>query len=518
MAKIPLTGGFYEDSALQFDAQRCVNMYPVRSEVDGGKSDAKLKNVPGYKGFAVYQSLASSLDEGGILGTHVTSDGRYFVLFFDDTGTTFTYKVRMLEFFENGTVLEQDDTELTFKPEKAKMADNGLVIAITLTGSVFGFGFFYTLGADSLDVITDADYPDRAFDVSFKDTYFIWLDPVQERFYISSSNATNPADCVNALDFGTVESNPDTLQGIIGIGNEIAIFGTRTIEFFYNSGDIDFPFVRNSGATQEIGTIAKLSLSKINNEIYFIGNNDAGYGIIYLMRGYQPERISTHAIERLLRESTDLAGSVAYTYQDEGNYFYVLNVPDLDTTLVYDSSSGLWHERAFLSGGNFIQQPSENQAFAFGKNLVISYQDLEVGTGFGVIINELSNTQYENEQVSDAGTPTDIKRLRSLPHFTQENKQIRYNSLELDIQKGVGLASGDANDVTPVISLSMSRDGGETYGTPKDLQMGTQSSFKVRAITKRLGRGRDTVFKLESTSAVQQEWFTSYIDFEVLGE
>lgn len=47
MPRVELVGGFYEDSALQFSAQNCINMYPEYSTVDSGKGSGKLKDVHG---------------------------------------------------------------------------------------------------------------------------------------------------------------------------------------------------------------------------------------------------------------------------------------------------------------------------------------------------------------------------------------------------------------------------------------------------------------------------------------
>jgi hypothetical protein len=56
------------------------------------------------------------------------------------------------------------------------------------------------------------------------------------------------------------------------------------------------------------------------------------------------------------------------------------------------------------------------------------------------------------------------------------------------------------------------------YGNPITMTMGASGDYKQRARVDMLGTSRDTVFKLESTSPVQQEWFTAYIDYEVMSE
>ena len=99
-----------------------------------------------------------------------------------------------------------------------------------------------------------------------------------------------------------------------------------------------------------------------------------------------------------------------------------------------------------------------------------------------------------------------------MQHITNENKVIIYSMFELDMQKGVG----NVDDPSPDIKVYMSKDGGQTFGNPKLISIGEENSFKRRVRTRRLGRARDAVFKIESNAPVQQEWFNAYITYEAL--
>jgi len=527
VARIPLAGGFYEDSAIQFDSQRSVNMYPVVSEVGNSKSILKLKNTPGIKNFLTSAHVVSGGDTiMTTAGMHVTADERLFVFYYVKTTGPVLEKLYAWEVFEDGTSILRINTTVTASFEYVKTADNGSVITIQ-TGAD---GFFYNLSTNTAALITDPDFPAGVFDVFYKDTYFIWLDSVTDRFYISSNNATDPANCVNALDFSTVESNPDSIKAIIGSGNEIAIFGNSTIEFFYNSGNVDFPFERNSGATQEIGTVSTRAVSKINNSIYFLGANETGYGVVYKMNGYTPKRISTHPIEQKLQSSSDLSAVISYTYQQEGSYFYVLTIPDIETTFCYDESSGLWHERVRTLPDTtpeevvYYRHLVTYQEFVFNKNIVTDNETVIIDNNAPSAANTLYyyDMDYKVDdllsvfsQINDlVFFQTTLIRERTFPHITNENKNIQYNYLELDVQKGVG----NVSDTDPEINLYISRDGGHTFGNKFLLPMGSSTDYIVRTRADMLGVSRDTVFKIISGSPVQHEWFTAYIDIEVMNE
>jgi hypothetical protein len=54
---------------------------------------------------------------------------------------------------------------------------------------------------------------------------------------------------------------------------------------------------------------------------------------------------------------------------------------------------------------------------------------------------------------------TEIVRKIVTPHICNENKLVRHNKIELDMEKGVGLVGEDA----PMIMMKYSDDGGHTW-------------------------------------------------------
>jgi hypothetical protein len=83
--------------------------------------------------------------------------------------------------------------------------------------------------------------------------------------------------------------------------------------------------------------------------------------------GYQPQRISTAAIEEKLQEK-DLSQAYAFCFSEGANMFYCLQVPGLDSTLVYDAAFKQWHERVELVDGEYIPWRATSHAFAYGKH------------------------------------------------------------------------------------------------------------------------------------------------------
>jgi outer membrane protein assembly factor BamB len=191
--------------------------------------------------------------------------------------------------------------------------------------------------------------------------------------------------------------------GPVSVNQNVYLFGDYSTEVFYNSGDADAPFQRIQGAVVGVGCSAAHSIARIQNAVYWLGGDDTGTGIIYRMQGYQAERISTPAIEAVIRgvATTDLANARAWTYQQGGHVFYCLNIPTVDSTWVYDASTQMWHERQYLDLWSMKRHRADCHALAYGQNVV---GDWETGAIYAL----------DPDTYTDNGTS--IARIRRAPH------------------------------------------------------------------------------------------------------
>jgi hypothetical protein len=508
MPRVELTGGFYEDSALQFSAQTCVNMYPEYPKVENGKSNGKLKSRQGLNIISTVQTGA----DARIFKSYTASNKRSFVAAWRSSASN---KLRLFEtFVSGGSNVEYTSTSISGFPEKIELVDNGIVLSILVTyTNLESDVYFFNFQTDTLTRCTDPDLPTNIISQTYKDSYFLYADNLNSRVYVSDNFASDPTSFINALDFTTVESDPDKIEMLDTLNNEVVVFGSKTIEFYYNSGNVDFPFERNSGATINVGISARRSLRKASESLYFIGKDSIGEDTVYVLNGYSVKRISTIPIDFKITDIlVDTGSSIGFAYREKGHEFYCINNSDIGETLVYDISVGTWHTRT-SEGSNL---PIVDVNFGLGLNVFWGdYINEYVGTYsfYGLIYDYLK--QFEGKDFLRVGdSPVNIDRSVVLPHLTVENKNIQYNSFEMDIQKGVG----NVGDPDPEITLSVSRDGGMTYGNPRTLKMGASGAYKGRVKANMLGMARDAVFKIESSAPVQQEWFTAYVDYEVESE
>jgi hypothetical protein len=207
-----------------------------------------------------------------------------------------------------------------------------------------------------------------------------------------------------------------------------------------------------------------------------------------MAQGTNPVRVSNFAIEFLLSTATSGTGNdiqyspYAYAYEESGHSFYVLNITGLNANnlivpsiiLVYDLTTGLWHQRTYysLTAGPI---PSCSAYSSYTSNIYVGdavsagifAQNIQLGT--------------------DNGRP--IVYTRNAPHVAEENRKISYDRFELDGQFGTLNPSLDYSNNGGVSFL------GRNYALRQAQDYGDDTTFR-RFYANQLGQARDRVFSV----------------------
>jgi hypothetical protein len=465
-------GPSYQLSSVNVDCQRCINLYPEFDESGQGKEHevASLAATPGLR-------LLATIGAGPIRGVFTTSTGVLFVV----SGNTL-YKVTSA--WATTTV-----GTLTTSAGQVSMADNGVTL-LAVDGT---HGYFVTLADLTFVQISDVNYL-GGNQVAFQDGYFIVNVPSSGEFQISGINDTT----WDALDVASAEGNPDNLVALVSNHEELWLFNDRTTEVFYDSGSADFPFSRISGAFIEVGCAARFSVAKLGGAVFWLGQDDKGHGMVFTANGYQPERISNHAIEEAIQGYGDLSGTTAFAYQQNGHPFYVLNFTTAETTWVYDAMTKMWHERNYLNTGLLERHRADCHTFAYSTHVVGDY---ETGKLYALDMN----------YYTDNGTA--IVRRRRSPHTSENMVRITHNAFELDIETGIGI-DGTGQGTSPQAMLRFSDDYGHSWSNEKWTSLGAIGTTKTRARWKRLGMTRDRVYEVTISDPVKVRIMGAEIDVE----
>jgi hypothetical protein len=371
--------------------------------------------------------------------------------------------------------------------------NGGLFVSIADNGTQIFFacnpnGYIYNEVTDVFAKITDPDFT-GAGTVTYLDGYFVYNEPNSQKIWITQ---LLDGTSVDPLDFASAEGSPDGVVALNSIHRELWVFGTDTTEVWYDSGATDFPLIPIQGAFNETGCIAPYSVAKLDNSLFWLGNDPRGFGVIYRSNGYAAQRVSTHAIEYAIQGYTDISDAVAYTYQQEGHAFYVISFPTGNATWVYDVATGAWHERAYLTNGEFTRHRSNCQCNFQSTTLVGDYQNGNI-------------YKFDLDVYADNGaTQKWLRSWRALPSGQNNLKRTAQHSLQLESESGVGIVVGQGND--PQAMLRWSDDGGHTWSNEHWKSMGAIGQYGYRTIWRRLGmtqKLRDRVYEVSGTDPVK---------------
>jgi hypothetical protein len=372
-----------------------VNLFP-EIVPEGGKEPAFLNRAPGLR-------LLANMGDGPIRGMWQFNGFGYAV---------------------SGEVLYKIDTLWRTTPigtvagstGPVSMSDNGTQLFVACNGP----SFIYNSLTNEFKQIDDPDFP-GAVTVGYLNGYFVFNEPNSQRLWITE---LLDGTSIDPLDFASAEGSPDGLVSLLVSHREAWLFGTNSVEVWYDSGAADFPLTPVQGAFNEIGCIAAFSVAKLDNGIFWLGADARGRGIVYRASGYTATRISTHAVEWQIQQYADMTDAIAYTYQQDGHAFYVLIFPSANTTWVFDVATSMWHERAAFINGSFTRHRSNCQ-MSFGSEVVVG--DHELGNIYAFDLNVFTD---------DGAVQKWLRSWRAIPTGQNDLKRTAQHSLQLDAETG----------------------------------------------------------------------------------
>ena len=445
---VPFVGPSYLLDTRTADVQRSVNLYPAPIESGSGKAAFMLKSIPGLVEFA-------SIGNEGRGAYEI--NGRAWVVV-DDT---------LYEVFTDGTTADRGSL----------LTSTGFVSIKSNTTQLFlvdgDNAYVMPLDTNLLSRVTDPDFPGSDL-TEYLDQYAIFAPADGQSFSIT---ALGDATTIDALDSASSEASPDNLVGFAVINRELWLLGRESGEVWFNSGNSEFPLERNNGSIFGVGCAGKWTIKPFNNTIAWVGADKSGGNGVWMAAGYQAQRISNRSVEQAIAACTDMDHAIAYTQRIDGSVFYCLQLPGVDTTWCYDALTGAWHERADWTLGEYAQHRVSWYFRAFGKDLGLSTD--------GVLY------QWDKEAFDNAGDP--LVRDRISPHnAVPANDPIFYTDFRLDLD----------TEFAGIVTLRYSNDGGATWGSWDERNLGGIGGYMSRVRWLRCGSAMDRVWHVRCTDAV----------------
>ena len=284
-------------------------------------------------------------------------------------------------------------------------------------------------------------------------------------------------------------ASPGQVVGLIADHRYVYIIQEYSGETWIDQGLFPFPFQIVAGASWQHGCAARGSISRLGEGFAFLSKDKRGQGMVYMMNGYTPTRISTHAVETAIlgyiRTST-IVDAVAFTYQENGHEFYMLTFPTADATWVYDATTQLWHREGWRDNLNVLHRHRGNCVEVFAGNVIMGdYQN-------GII--------YAVDPTNNTDNGVVFPCFRRARHITTDLKRQFFHDLQLQFQPGVGLQTGQGSN--PQAMLRWTDDGGFTWSQARWAGIGQVGKYKNRCRWPRLSWSRDRIFEVTVTDPV----------------
>lgn len=454
--KIQFATQSYKSPSLPISAQRLVNMYAEKQPPDA-KTDVAVFGWPGLVSFATCGS-------GPVRGAHKMGGVAYFV-----SGQ------RLYSVSSTGVATDLGGNISGSGP--VKMDDNGTQLIIVNGTS----GYLYSVALGFV-LISDTDF--HASDtVQFFDQRF-YLDWKNTNKFFGSDSLDGTS--YNALVFASAEARPDNVVAVVLNKQMLLVFGESTIEPWQDIGAANMPLERVPGVVIERGLAAPHATAKEDNSVFFLGD-DRRY---YRLDGLTPVGVSTPALEQEWQGYSTVSDAFCFVVPWAGHKFIILHFPTANTTFCYDIATGLWHERESwdLNGRSYGRWRGSCHVSCYGKELI--------GDSYSGAIGYLSASTYD-----EFGNTT--RALATSPTIHSDRKRVFMSRLEVDIEAGVGIATGQGSD--PQWMLRSSKDGGRNFtALQKWRSAGAIGNTRTRLRWLRMGQARERVFELSTSDPVKR--------------
>lgn len=451
-------------------ADRLINMYV--EEASNQRGVYTLYSMPGLRQVAV-------LPSGPVRGLYTSTVGRVFAA----TSTT------LFEVFAGWSFLARGTIPTGTAP--VSFTDDGRHVVLSAQGT----GLAYELATDTLTTIAPGEPTLQFGQLAYLDGRILTNEPGTRRFWYSDIlNATSWP----ALNFYAAEGRPDPLVTLYVDHREVWLYGSQSIEVWYATGDALNPFARNQSVFLEQGIETPYAVEALDNTQCWLGGTSRGEGPVWTARGYNPVRVSTHAMESAMAGMPTVGDAVAWSARHGGHAWVGYDFPTGGQTWAFDTATSAWMELAALADdGSLLPYPCNQHCSAFGEHL------------WG---DRVSGQLYVwDPDYHKYGAGVRLCR-RTAPHVRAEQRRLRHKEFRLECEMGVGLDGNPPVGVDPQIMLQWSDDGGASWSQGRWRSAGRRGARQQQAVWYQLGQSRQRAYAVTITDPVKVVLLAAYLE------
>lgn len=360
-----------------------------------------------------------------------------------------------------------------------------------------------------------------------------------------ASVAPVQVNVVGQLQLGSITSHPGTIVACRTLHRRLFLFSQNFTEVWENAGaGTNLPFRRNNSLLMEVGTPAIGSIVTGFDLMFFLSQDKDGLGAVMGVSGTEAQPLSNRALDFQLAQyaqdpTTGVADARGVMIKENGIIFYRLNFTLANHTFVLNVTTSepgnpRWHEEEVLNGD---RHPAQTHAFFKGVNYYGSYNRPIV-----YVVDDVFTTndgeQIRRMRIGRQITPEGYNRLR-IDRFQLDviqgqtgntvffnNNLLTEDGFDILTENDIALLLNQSSQVVqaggqPIVYLTISKDGGQSYGYYTEATMGKIGERTHRTVWRKLGttpRGQGFTPKIEFFNVAPFIILGAAWDFEVLPE
>lgn len=176
--------------------------------------------------------------------------------------------------------------------------------------------------------------------VDYLDSFFILQDIGTNNVYFSASN--NGLYWLNTVGVNVFVTPNSTTIGLAVLNRQIVILGDVVGNIYYETGNINYPFLRDNNTPLSYGCLSRDSISVGFGVLAWLGISRNNQPIVLMMEGGQAKSLSSENVTTQIGQLTDPSNSNGFIYQMNGHIFYQLNFWDTSDqlSLLFDITMG----------------------------------------------------------------------------------------------------------------------------------------------------------------------------------
>lgn len=235
---------------------------------------------------------------------------------------------------------------------------------------------------------------------------------------------------------------PIAFVPIPGLSNNALLFGSNITQLWTDVGAQLFPYQKSTSFNVDYGAANRATIASLDRFVIWLGQNKQSGPVIMYTNGGDIKQISNDGIDFRFGQLLHPNISYGFLFKQDGHLFYQLTFPHADDnlTLVFDFNSSSFYT---LTDSAMNCHIAKRIAFFNNSYYFVSIKD-------GNTYNADSNlTNYDGQEIPMIRITKSVRQEDSMPFIAQ--------GLFLTLEQGCA-----ANEQR--VDLSLSRDGGETFG------------------------------------------------------